>query len=551
MKNGLSRGFSIVYLLAAFLLMNCSSEDPIDKEPEIDGSSKEVVAKDDSYSTGENEVLVIDNLIENDTYGDYGRITDFDANTSKGGSVKKNEDGSLTYTPPSDFIGEDSFNYTLCDAEIPPNCSNGSVLIKVSDAGDPVAVNDSYQTPENESYTISNYLTNDDVKDNAQVTEVSGDTGNAKVTLEEDGSISYVPNTGFSGEDTFTYTICDDDETPNCSTATITMNVVDEGSPKAEADAVVLSSGTTEVTLDNLLNNDDLTDDAVLTSVDDAENGTVKLNEDGTVTFTPQAGFVGDATFIYTICDDDPEATCSTATVTVTIVEAISFNIPSDLQDYYSDVAIPTVGGTVAYEVLSTFTNEMHTTHLVYQDRHDYLYDADADPNDPSRVILMYSGESRPDDEYQLHEPPAAGETYNTEHIYPQSKLDHDEAANDLHHMRVADINVNSERLNYPYTDGSGNYHLVDGNKWYPGDDWKGDVARMVFYVNIRYGEKIDKVGNLDLFLEWNREDPVSIFEMQRNNVIEGAQGNRNPFIDNPYLATLIWGGQPAENRWE
>ncbi|MGB8704779.1 MAG: endonuclease [Gillisia sp.] len=54
----------------------------------------------------------------------------------------------------------------------------------------------------------------------------------------------------------------------------------------------------------------------------------------------------------------------------------------------------------------------------------------------------------------------------------------------------------------------------------------------------------------MDLFLKWNREDPVSIFEIQRNNVIEGAQGNRNPFIDNPYIATLIWGGTPAENRW-
>jgi endonuclease I len=42
----------------------------------------------------------------------------------------------------------------------------------------------------------------------------------------------------------------------------------------------------------------------------------------------------------------------------------------------------------------------------------------------------------------------------------------------------------------------------------------------------------------------------VSLFEEQRNNVIEGAQGNRNPFIDNPYLATLIWGGNPAENKW-
>ena len=73
----------------------------------------------------------------------------------------------------------------------------------------------------------------------------------------------------------------------------------------------------------------------------------------------------------------------------------------------------------------------------------------------------------------------------------------------------------------------------------------------MVLYLNVRYGEDYTKVGTLDLFLKWNREDPVSDFERQRNEVIEGAQGVRNPFIDNPYLATLIWGGTPAENTWE
>jgi endonuclease I len=53
------------------------------------------------------------------------------------------------------------------------------------------------------------------------------------------------------------------------------------------------------------------------------------------------------------------------------------------------------------------------------------------------------------------------------------------------------------------------------------------------------------------MFLEWNAEDPVSAFEMQRQEIIEGAQGNRNPFIDNPYFATLIWDGPEAENLWD
>ena len=106
-------------------------------------------------------------------------------------------------------------------------------------------------------------------------------------------------------------------------------------------------------------------------------------------------------------------------------------------------------------------------------------------------------------------------------------------------------------RSNYPLADVSGEYELISGNSFYPGDEWKGDVARMILYLNVRYELSVDLVGNLDLFLKWNREDPVSDFERQRNEAIEDAQGNRNPFIDNPYLATLIWGGTPAENTWE
>jgi hypothetical protein len=53
-----------------------------------------------------------------------------------------------------------------------------------------------------------------------------------------------------------------------------------------------------------------------------------------------------------------------------------------------------------------------------------------------------------------------------------------------------------------------------------------------------------------DVFLEWNEEDPVSALELTRNDVISSYQGNRNPFIDNPYLATLIWNGPAADDIW-
>ncbi len=72
----------------------------------------------------------------------------------------------------------------------------------------------------------------------------------------------------------------------------------------------------------------------------------------------------------------------------------------------------------------------------------------------------------------------------------------------------------------------------------------------MIMYLHLRYNEPFEDVGSLSLFLQWNTEDPVTAFEDQRNNVIFNAQGNRNPFIDNPFIATKIWGGSPAEDRW-
>ena len=174
----------------------------------------------------------------------------------------------------------------------------------------------------------------------------------------------------------------------------------------------------------------------------------------------------------------------------------------------------------------------------------DILFEGDATPSQMGGLLMALRTRGETVDEF-------AAQTFNTEHIYPQSKLSTEDAKTDLHHLRSIDEDINSDRSNFPFAEGSGDYGLVGNQQWYPGDDWKGDVARMVFYLNIRYSENIEAVGSLDLFLKWNREDPVSEFEMQRNNVIEAAQGNRNPFIDNPYLATLIWGGEDAENRWE
>jgi len=68
--------------------------------------------------------------------------------------------------------------------------------------------------------------------------------------------------------------------------------------------------------------------------------------------------------------------------------------------------------------------------------------------------------------------------------------------------------------------------------------------------INLGYGTTDNSPLNdmPDVFLRWNLEDPVSQFEKERNEVIYQYQGNRNPFIDNPYIATLIWNGEAAED---
>lgn len=448
---------NLIYLFLVLIIVSCSTDDggevPTSPTPPPVSETKPV-AVDDSVETKEDEELVISGLLENDTVVSGSRITSTDTETSKGGSITDNRNGSYTYVPSADFVGEDTFTYQLCDQS--SNCSTGTVTITVSDAGSPVAENDEASTVTSVSITINNLAANDDTTDEAKITSVDDSNSSGSVVLNSNGSVSYTPGNGFQGQDTFTYSLCDDDE----------------------------------------------------------------------------------------------EASCSTATVTVNVLEPVAFNIPNELKEYYKELPI-TTNGDLNFNFVADHTIENHTTILSYGQRHEFLYNADADLDNPDNVILMYTGESRYYEEYTSGTNPYSPQTFNTEHIFPQSKLNTDDAVTDLHHLRSADADINSLRSNYPYVDGSGTYKLVNEDSWFPGDQWKGDVARMVLYLNVRYGEEFVKVGGLDLLLKWNMEDPVSAFEMQRNEVIYAAQGNRNIFIDNPYIATLIWGGASAENKWD
>lgn len=316
--------------------------------------------------------------------------------------------------------------------------------------------------------------------------------------------------------------------------------------PEAVDDQVVTMTNYTR-TFDGLTENDKYADQATLQVSESSQQGGQLSLSNGSVRYTPPTDFVGTDVFSYSLCTNDNS--CSAAQVEVEVLPVLSITIPQELENYYSSLQLCN-NGDINEEILSTLTQSQHTTILSYGQRHNYLYNADADLTDPANVVLMYSGELRYWEEYTSGNNPYTPQTFNTEHVYPQSKLQSDGAITDLHHLRACDAGINTSKSNYAFTDGSGNFG-VSSSKWYPGDEWRGDVARMMFYLHIRYQEDLSTMGGVALFLKWNIQDPVSDFERQRNEVITSAQGNRNPFIDNPYLATMIWGGDAAENFWE
>ena len=161
---------------------------------------------------------------------------------------------------------------------------------------------------------------------------------------------------------------------------------------------------------------------------------------------------------------------------------------------------------------------------------------------------------------------------WNREHVFAKSLANPSLVANsssagpgtDVHNLRAADSQKNTQRSNRLFIDDSGvESKVTNDGYFYPGDEWKGDVARIVMYMYLRYPSQCEAMNSAtgsadyspngdmpDVFLEWNEEDPVSALELTRNDVISSYQGNRNPFIDNPYLATMIWNGPAADDIW-
>ncbi|MCW2738653.1 endonuclease [Nocardioides sp.] len=201
-----------------------------------------------------------------------------------------------------------------------------------------------------------------------------------------------------------------------------------------------------------------------------------------------------------------------------------------------------------------------NNTTLSYDAVWTALKDTDQDPNNTSNVIELYTGRS-------IAKTNNGGGTgqWNREHVFAQSRGGFTTSAGpgtDLHHLRAEDVSVNGTRGNKDFDNGGSAVSgcsdcWTDSDSFEPRDAVKGDVARMLFYMAVRYegddgfgnlelstvsGSAVPRIGDLDILLQWSGGDPVDAFEMRRNDRIHAQwQGNRNPFIDHPEWAAAIW----------
>ena len=244
-------------------------------------------------------------------------------------------------------------------------------------------------------------------------------------------------------------------------------------------------------------------------------------------------------------------------------------------QPYYDDVDLSLSGISLKNELASKIIST-HSNTLSYSDVWEALKIVDLEIGSSTDVLLVYGyndtdGDVTTDRTRYKHDNGGAVGDWNREHTYPKSlgtpNLGTSGPGADAHMLRASDVQRNGMRGSKKFKDASGNSRTVDSDYWYPGDEWKGDIARMMMYMYLRYDDRCYPnnviVGGtvavdshmIATLLDWNAEDPVSQVEVNRNTYMGNtanahAQGNRNPFIDNPYLATRIWGGVEAEDIW-
>ena len=228
----------------------------------------------------------------------------------------------------------------------------------------------------------------------------------------------------------------------------------------------------------------------------------------------------------------------------------------------YTYDSLSQLSSTSLQQQLKTLMTQTHKYTSSYNDCHNLAHrtDCENETGSSEKLLLLYTSYTATQSQWN---------GWNREHVWPQSLGGGNTSGGgaDLHHIRPSDAVVNSTRGNHQYgysNGGSAKYGskpatgylggYLGSGYFEPVDAVKGDVARIVLYVWIRWGtswgaESVTEVfQSIDVLLEWCELDPVDTWEMGRNEVIQDIQGNRNVFIDYPEYAWLVFGREVPDS---
>jgi CshA-type fibril repeat protein len=272
------------------------------------------VAVNDTATTPEDTPVTL-NVLSNDSDVDGDSLTVTSA-TSPNGAVTINPDGTITFTPVANFNGTTTISYTISDGK--GGTSTATVTLTVSSVNDVPVANPSTATTNEDTPIVLPVLANDTDADGDPLTVTAASAANGTVTINPDGTVRYVPNPNFNGTDTVTYTISDGRGGTSTSTVTVTVNPVNDV-PVANNDTATTAEDS-PVTIPVLGNDTDADGNPLTITSATSPNGTVAINPDGTITFTPNPNFNGPATITYTISDGQGGTATATVAVNVTPV---------------------------------------------------------------------------------------------------------------------------------------------------------------------------------------------------------------------------------------
>ncbi|MBK6338781.1 MAG: tandem-95 repeat protein [Bacteroidetes bacterium] len=284
------------------------------------------ISNNDNVTTNEDTPICV-NVLANDTDPDGDvLVVSGTAGGPRNGTVLINNN-QVCYTPAPNFNGIDTIKVVVCDNT--GKCDTSLLIINVLPINDPPIANDNIVSTNEDTQICVNVLANDSDVDGPNL-GISSIFGVSHGTIFIQGNqVCYTPFLNYNGKDTVFYVICDNGNPNLCDTARVLITVIPVNDKPIAVDDIANGTIGQPVVFNILTNDSDPEGDPLTISIlDQPNNGSISVQPSGQVTYTPNVGFVGIDTFVYSICD--PGGLCDTATVIVQFLDLTDVIIARD-----------------------------------------------------------------------------------------------------------------------------------------------------------------------------------------------------------------------------